>query len=466
METKEIMEQIEGFLTEIKNMLWGAPLLMLLFGTGIYLTILLRGVQFRYFGFALKAVFAEQKQNSKGDISHFEALMTTLAGAIGTGTIAGVATGISVGGLGSLFWMCLTAVFGMATKYAESLLAVKYRIQDKRGEVVGGPMEYIEQGLGWKWMAILFAAFGVIAAFGTGNLVQVNSIADAVQNTLQFNPWWTGTILAILAGLVLVGGVKAIGKVAGILVPFMAIFYLGAGLIVLAVNAAEIPHALFLIFQSAFDGQAALGGFAGSSIMMAIQTGAARSVFTNEAGLGISSIAAAAARTDLPGRQAMINMTGTFFSTILVCSMTGLVLAITGVLGQTNVDGQLLNGASMAIAAFNTSVPGGGYLVTIGLVLFAFTTLLAWAYYGEKCFEYIFGEKCIIMYRVLYIVAIIPGAALKMDIAWNLADIANALMAFPNLIALIALSGVISGETRHFLKEIANERRLSAGSTT
>ncbi|MBS4167467.1 sodium:alanine symporter family protein [Parachlamydia sp. AcF125] len=460
------MEYIEGLLTEIKHMLWGPPLLLLLFGTGIYLTILLRGVQFRYFRFALKAVFAEQKQNSRGDISHFEALMTTLAGAIGTGTIAGVATGISVGGLGSLFWMCIAAIFGMATKYAESFLAVKYRVHDKRGEMVGGPMEYIERGLGWKWMAILFSIFGVIAAIGTGNLVQVNSIADALQNTLHFNPWSTGIGLAVVAGLVLVGGVKAIGKVAGILVPFMAILYLGAGVMVLAVNAPAIPDALYLILQSAFDGQAALGGFAGSSLMMAVQTGAARSVFTNEAGLGISSIAAAAAQTDQPGRQAMINMTGTFFSTILVCTMTGLVLAITGVLGQTTAEGQLISGASMAIAAFNTSLPGGGYLVTAGLVLFAFTTLLAWAYYGEKCFEYIFGEQLIPLYRLLYIIVIIPGAALKMSVAWNLADIANALMAFPNLIALIALSGVVSGETRSFLKEIANECKLSTETTT
>lgn len=455
------MEQFEFFLTDFKNLLWGFPLLTLLFGTGIYLTLLLRGVQFRYMGFAIKAVFAEQKKNSKGDISHFEALMTTLAGAIGTGTVAGVATGITVGGVGSLFWMCVAAIFGMATKYAESLLAVKYRVQDKRGEIVGGPMEYIERGLGWKWMAMLFAILGIVAAFGTGNLVQVNSIADALQNTLHFDPWYTGIVLAIIVGIVLVGGVKTIGKVAGILVPFMAVFYLGAGLIILLLHVTEIPQALLAILHSAFNGQAAIGGFAGSSILMAIQMGAARSVFTNEAGLGISSIAAAAARTDRPGRQAMINMTGTLLSTIVVCTMTGLVLTLTGVLGKTNANGELLNGASMAIEAFNSSIAGGGYIVTLGLVMFAFTTVLAWAYYGEKCFEYLCGERAIPLFRLIFAAAIIPGSALKMDIAWTLADISNGLMAIPNLIALIALSGVISGETRLFLKEVEKERGLS-----
>lgn len=452
------MESIELLLTNFKNILWGLPLLMLLFGTGIYLTILLRGIQFRYLGFALKAILAPQKKGSKGDISHFEALMTTLAGAIGTGTIAGVATGISIGGLGSLFWMCMAAIFGMATKYAESLLAVKYRVEDKRGEFIGGPMEYIERGLGWKWMATLFAIFGVIAAFGTGNLVQVNSIADAANNILSIDPWVTGIILAIITGLVLVGGVKAIGKVAGILVPFMALFYLGAGAIILLMNITEIPQALLIIIESAFSGQSAIGGFAGSSVMMAIQMGAARSVFTNEAGLGISSIASAAARTDQPGRQAMISMTGTLISTIIVCSMTGLVLTITGVLGKITADGTVLNGASMAIEAFGVFLPGGGYIVTIGLILFAFTTVLAWAYYGEKSFEYLVGEKYIPLYRLIYVAVIIPGSALKMDIAWNLADIANALMAIPNLIALIALSGVIAAETKLFLKEIAKEK--------
>lgn len=447
---------------QIKDWVWSAPLLLLLLGTGIYLTILLKGMQFRYLGYAIKQVFAREQQSSAGDISQFEALMTSLAGAIGTGTIVGVATAITVGGLGSMFWMWVTAFLGMATKYAESLLAVKYRTLDTRGEMMGGPMQYIERGLGWKWMAIVFAIFGAVAAIGTGNLVQVNSIAEAINHTWSSDPWIIGIVLAVLVGLVILGGVKSIGHVAGVLVPIMALFYLAAGLIVIVWHADKLPQAFALIFKSAFQGQAAVGGFMGASIMMAIQMGVARSVFSNEAGLGISSMAAAAAKTDCPGRQAMITMTGALISTVIVCSITGLVLAVTGVQGQTGPTGKMLSGASMAIQAFNSTLPGGNYIVATGLILFAFTTVVAWAYYGEKCFEYLFGERSIIIYRCLYTLIVIPGAALKMEMAWNLADIMNGLMVIPNLIAVLGLSKVIVMETQSFLTLIKQEEKETA----
>lgn len=455
------MEEYGRIIGEIKNWVWSPPLLLLIIGTGVYLTFLLRGMQFRYLGYALKQAFLPQKVQAVGDISPFESLMTSLAGAIGTGTIVGVATAITVGGLGSMFWMWIMAFLGMAIKYAESLLAIKYRNIDTRGEMIGGPMQYIEKGLGWRWMAILFAVFGAIATIGTGNLVQVNSIAEAVNSVWATDPWITGGVLAIATGLVILGGVKSIGHVAGVLVPIMALFYLTAGLIIIVMHADKLPEAFVLIVKSAFSGQAAVGGFLGSTIMMSIKMGVARSIFSNEAGLGISSIAAAAAKTDCPGRQAMITMTGALISTVIVCSITGFVLAVTNVLGQTSESGKLLSGATMAINAFNTTLPGGNYIVAIGLILFAFSTVIAWAYYGEKCFEYLFGEKSVYVYRILYTLIVIPGAALKMEMVWDLADIMNGLMVIPNLIALIALSGVISAETKSFLQVVKREQAVA-----
>lgn len=452
-----MLEQIGNMIESIHRMVWGLPLLMLLLGTGAFLTLILKGVQFRYLGYAIKQVFAKQRENSEGDISHFDALMTSLAGAIGTGTIVGVATGITIGGLGSLFWMWVMAFLGMATKYAESLLAVKYREVDARGEMIGGPMEYIERGVGWKWMAVLFAIFGCIAAIGTGNLAQVNSISAAVTELWsQASPWWIGVVVAILTGLVIVGGVKSIGHVAGIMVPIMALFYIAGGLVIIALHYDRVPEAFMTIIRSAFHGQAAIGGFAGSTIMMAVQTGVSKSIFSNEAGLGISTMAAAAARTDSPGRQAMITMTGALLSTVIVCSITGLVLAVTDVLGSTNESGSLVTGIALAMKAFDT-IPGGVYVVSIGLMLFAFSTVIAWAYYGEKCCEYLFGVRSIPFYRLLYTLVCIPGAALHIKIVWDFADIFNGLMAIPNLIALLALSGVIITETNVFLKKIAEE---------
>lgn len=453
------MENVTILLSDIKDWIWGAPLLLLLLGTGAYLTFLLKGVQFRYLGYAFKQVIAKKQEESKGDISHFEALMTSLAGAIGTGTIVGVATAITVGGLGAIFWMWVTAFLSMATKYAESLLAVKYRTIDKRGEMAGGPMQYISQGLGWKWTASLFAVLGMFAAFSTGNLVQTNSIAEGMLHVWNVDPMITGIVLCILTVLVIIGGVKSIGQVACILVPAMALLYVGAGCYILSINLTRIPEAFSLIFHSAWNGQAAAGGFMGATMMMAIQMGVARSVFSNEAGLGISSIAAAAAKTDSPARQGLITMTGALISTVIICTMTGLVLAVTNVVGSSKESGELLNGASLAISAFNKHISGGEYIVTIGLILFAFTTVLAWAYYGEKCCEYLLGERAIIPFRLFFALAVIPGAALKMDVVWHLADISNGLMVIPNLIALICLSGILVKETQTFLDKVEKEKR-------
>lgn len=453
------MEHFYTIIEQTRDFIWGAPLLILLIGTGVYLTVLLRGVQIRYLGFGLRELFSKNGEKDDGDISAFEALMTSLAGAIGTGAIVGVSTAIAIGGLGALFWMWVTAVFGMATKYAESLLAVKYREKDKRGEMIGGPMEYMEKGYGKKWMAVTFALFGAIAAIGTGNLVQVNSIAAAINSVWYMNPWITGVILAAVTGLVIVGGVRSIGHFAGVLVPLMSLFYLFGGLVILAFHIDQIPSAFGTIISSAFYGQAAAGGFAGAGIMVAIQMGVARGVFSNEAGLGISSIASAAAKTDTPGRQALITMAGTLVSTVIVCTITGLVIAVTGVLGTVDESGNVLNGAPMAIQAFNSTITGGNYIVSIGLILFAFSTVIAWAYYGEKCFEYLFGEGSVIIYRVIYTLLIIPGAALDLRLVWAFADISNGLMAIPNLISLIGLSKVLVTETNTFTSRLRLDTR-------
>lgn len=454
-----MMEQLNLILSDIRNWVWGTPLVLFLMGTGIYLTYLLKGVQFRYLGYAFKQVFAKQKKNSKGDINPFEALMTSLAGAIGTGSIVGVATAITIGGLGAIFWMWVTAIVSMATKYAESLLAVKYRGIDGRGEMSGGPMQYMEKGLNWKWLASLFAMLGMIAALTTGNLVQANSIAEAINHVWNVDPLTTGIILCFLTGIVIIGGVKSIAHVAGFLVPTMALIYTGAALYILLMNIHLLPKALGMIFYNAWGGQAALGGFMGSTMILAIQIGIARSVFSNEAGLGISSVAAAAAKTDSPARQALITMTGALISTLIVCTMTGLVLAIYGLIGTGEESGISLDGAALAISAFNLHITGGEYLVTIGLVLFAYTTVLAWSFYGEKCCEYLFGEKSVIFYRVFFALVVIPGAVLQMEIAWQLADISNGLMIIPNLIALICLSGVLVKETQTFLKNVDCEKK-------
>ncbi len=441
------------------GIVWGFPLLILLIGVGLYLTIRLKGLQITYLPYALKLAFGPQHPGQgTGDITHFQSLMTALAATIGIGNIAGVATAITVGGRGALFWMWVTAIIGMATKYAEALLAVKYRTIDKRGEMCGGPMYFIQEGLGWKWLAAAFAFFGAVAAFGGGNMLQANSVADVMSSMFQVDPFWTGVVLAILTGLTILGGIKSIGQIAAYLVPFMAILYIGGGLLILIVLIDKVPAAALAILQHAFSPDAALGAFAGSTVAMAVQVGISRGLMTSEAGLGTASIAAAAAKTDLPGRQALVSMTGSFLATVVMCSITGLVLGVTDIFGAVDSSGRALNGASMTLAAFNSVFPWGGYIVTTGLLLFAFTTLIGWAYYGEKCVEYLFGERSVPIYRILFTLIVLPGAVLELDIVWKISDIFNGLMAFPNLIALLALSGVVAKETKEFLTILKAER--------
>lgn len=454
------MEHFNVFLDLIYSWVWGVPLLVLLSGIGIYFTIILKGLQFRYLPYALKLAFGNQHASSgKGDITHFQSLMTALAATIGIGNIAGVATAMTVGGKGALFWMWVTALIGMATKYAEAILAVKYRSMDKQGEMSGGPMYFIEKGLGWRWLALAFAVFGAIAAFGGGNMLQANSVADVMYSTFHVDPWITGIVLAIFTTLTLVGGIRSIGAIASFLVPLMAILYIGGGLAIIIYRIDLLPSAIASIIDHAFSPQAAFGAFAGSSVAAAVQVGVSRGLMTSEAGLGTSSIAAAAAKTDLPGRQALVSMTGGFLATIVMCTVTGLVLGVTDVFGGVDETGKMLNGASMTLAAFNSIFPTwGGYIVTFGLILFAFTTIIGWAYYGEKCVEYIWGEKSIPFYRFFFIAMVLPGAVLELHIVWKISDIFNGLMAFPNLIGLAALSSVVIQETNTFLQILAAEK--------
>lgn len=456
---------MEVALTDLLHLIytwvWGLPLLVLLMGVGTYLTIRLKGLQFRYLPYALKLAFGPQHPGQgKGDITHFQSLMTALAATIGIGNIAGVATAITVGGRGALFWMWVTALLGMATKYAEALLSVKYRTMDTRGEMCGGPMYFIQEGLGWRWLAAAFAFFGAVAAFGGGNMLQANSVSDVMAASFSVDPVWTGIVLAIITGLTILGGIRSIGHIAALLVPFMALLYIGGGIAILFALYERIPDAVISIFHHAFSPDAAFGAFAGSTVAMAVQTGISRGLMTSEAGLGTASIAAAAAKTDVPGRQALVSMTGSFLATVIMCSITGLVLGVTDVFGAVDSAGKPLNGASMTLAAFESVFPWGGYVVTIGLVLFAFTTLIGWAYYGEKCVEYLFGERSVPFYRILFSLIVFPGAVLELEIVWKISDIFNGLMAFPNLIALAALSGVVIKETDSFRHLLAAEKEL------
>ncbi len=450
------MQEIIHFLDQIDRFIW-QPLFVLLMGVGLYLTIRLRGIQFRKLGYSLKLAFTHNDEGSEGDISHFQALMTALAATIGIGNIAGVATAVAIGGLGSLFWLWLTAMIGMATKYSEGILAIKYRLLDKRGEMAGGPMYYIERGLKMRTLALLFAFFGVIATLFTGNIVQSQSIASALSSSMHLDPWITGLVLSLCTGLVLIGGIQSIGKVTSYLVPIMALFYIAGALVILVLRYSVIPEALGLIFTSAFTGQAATGGFVGSTMMIAMQMGVARGVFSNESGLGTAPIAAAAAKTDMPGRQALISMTGAFLSTV-VCTFTGLAIAVTGVLGQRTETGQLLNGVPLTMAAFDAVLPFGSLIVVVGSILFGYSTIVGWAYYGEKCWSYIFGERTMVIYRVIFTFLTLLGVAIPLEMVWTLADIANAFMALPNLIGIVALASVVTVQTQSFMAKVAEEK--------
>ena len=388
-------------------------------------------------------LFTKQDDKSEGDISHFQTVMTALAATVGTGNVVGVATAVVIGGPGAVFWMWMTALVGMATKYSEGILGVKYRQQNIRGEMARGPMYYLEHGLGQKWLGVLFAFFAVFAAiFGIGNMIQANAASDVALDVFNVPTWLTGVIMAVLIGLVLLGGIRSIGRTAGILVPFMIIFYLLAGLAIMVLNIDLVPAALGLIFTDAFTGQAVAGGALGTVIRM----GVARGLFSNEAGLGTGGIAAAAARTDVPARQALISMTQVFIDTIIVCSITGITL----VMADRYASGT--EGAALTAQSFELFLPGiGDYVVAITLLIFIFSTILGWDYFGEKCFEYLVGTRYNLIYRVIFVLAIIPGATMSLETVWNLGDIFNALMAVPNLIGLIALSGVISAETKIFI---------------
>lgn len=451
---------IQNIFEKIDSIIWGPPLLILLVGTGIYLTIRLKLLQVLRLPLALKYVFGkdEEKSNNsaEGDVSSFAALCTALSATIGTGNIVGVATAIKAGGPGALLWMWLAAFFGMATKYAEGVLAIKYREVDENGQMCGGPMYYIQNGLGMKWLAKLFAFFGVgVAFFGIGTFGQVNSIAAAAAN---FNVPLivTAVIVTALVALVTLGGIKRISKVSETLVPFMAVAYIVGAILVLAFNYKAIPAALGLIIQSAFNPKAVGGGVLGITVTMAIRNGVARGVFSNESGLGSAPIAAAAAKTKSAVRQGLISMTGTFFDTIIICTMTGLAIVITS--GFTGVfeAGATIEGAQLTSAAFEVGLPisiVGKYIVNIGLIFFAFTTILGWNYYGEKCIQYLFGTKSIMPYRIIYIVLVAIGPFLPLELIFIIADIVNGCMAFPNLVGLIGLRKVVIKETEDFFKE-------------
>jgi AGCS family alanine or glycine:cation symporter len=438
-----MMEAAEKLLGTLSDVVWGPPLLIALCGTHLYLTIRLRFIQ-RYIGKAIR-LSLERTREGEGDVSHFGALTTALAATIGTGNIVGVATAVAAGGPGAVLWMWLTGVFGIATKYAEALLAIKYRIRTPQGLMAGGPMYVLERGMHRRWLGVLFAALTAIAAFGIGNMVQANSIASMVEETFRVSPWITGLLMTAFTAVVILGGITSIATVCEWLVPFMAIFYVVGCAILLLMHAAAIPESLRLIVGGAFSGQAALGGFAGAGVKEAIRYGVARGLFSNESGLGSAPIVAAAAQTKTPIRQALVSSTGTFWDTVVVCAMTGLVLVNSGEWAQG------LKGAALTKAAFGDLPVIGPIVLTVGLLTFVFSTILGWSYYGEKAAEYLFGTAVIRPYRALWVVAVMVGSVVSLPAVWSFADVANGLMAIPNLVSLIALSGVIVAETREHL---------------
>ena len=443
------MEFLNTLVNEVNALIWGPPILVLILGTGFFLMLRLKFMPLLKIGAGFRLMWQGRQKgdDSTGEISPFQALMTCLAATVGTGNIAGVATAIFLGGPGALFWMWCTALVGMATKYCEVVLAVHYREKDDRGEFVGGPMYAIKNGLGkkWLWLGSAFALFGGFAGFGIGNMVQVNSMAAALQGSFGIPLWVTGVVTMIVVGLVILGGIKRIGKVAAALVPFMCVAYVIASLVVLIVNADKIPAAFETIFTYAFTPIAATGGFAGAAVIAAIRFGVARGIFSNEAGLGTAGIAQAAGTTNSPVRSGMIGMIGTFIDTIIICSMTGLAIICSGVWTSGE------SGAVLSAAAFESAMPGyGGYILTLALVIFAFTTILGWSYYGERCWEYLVGTKAILPFRLFWVIAVPFGAISQLDFAWLVADTLNGLMALPNLLSLLLLSPVVVKLTRDY----------------
>lgn len=467
------MDKFLDVLNTVDSFVWGPFFLIpLLLGTGLWLTIRLSGIQFRKLGPAMNLALLKRDEGTgespegkqplddtiEGDISHYQALTTALAATVGVGNIAGVATAIHIGGPGAVFWMWVTGLVGMASKYSEAFLAVRFRTKDAKGEISGGPQYYLEHVTKVKWLgrtlAIAFAIFAIIASFGIGNLTQANSVATQLEASFGVNPWMTGLFMAALTGIVLLGGVKSIGRVTSAFVPIMIILYVGASLIVLGLYATKIPGALALIVHDAFTGSAATGGFVGSTFMVALQYGVARGIFSNESGMGSAAIAAAAARTREPVRQGLVSMTQTFIDTIIVVSMTALVIVVTGAWQATDANGQTLDGSPLTAQAFNIGFPGGQghFVVAVSLVFFAFSTVLGWAYYGERCVQRLFGLRAVVVYRLLFAIVVFVGCITELKVAWTLADVTNGLMALPNLIGLILASGLIARETRAYLK--------------
>lgn len=442
------MQSLTALVSACSNFIWGVPMLVMLFGTHLFLTVRLRLVQ-RHIPKAIRLSLSPD-EGSQGEISQFGALATALAATIGTGNIIGVSTAIALGGPGAVLWCWLTGVFGIATKYGEALLAVKYRTRGKSGAIVGGPMYTIERGLGWKWLAVIFAAFTVLATFGAGCTVQSHAITDVIHTTFGVAPAISGLVVTAVTAVVILGGVKAIAKVCEKLVPFMSLFYILGCIAILVLNAPYLGQALALIVKSAFGFRQVAGGFAGGAMMAACRYGMARGLFSNESGLGTAPIAAATAQTKNPVRQALVSMTGTFWDTVIVCAMTGIVV-VSSMVKQP----ELYQGASddaMTRLAF-ANLPAGQLVLALALSVFAFTTILGWSYYGERCVEYLFGPKGIPVYRLVFLVVLFIGAVANLDLVWSFADLMNGLMAFPNLISVLLLSGVIVAETRHYLWE-------------
>jgi len=449
---------LNDYINQINGIVWGPAMLVLILGTGIYLMLGLQLMPLRKLMYGFRMLWQGRRASGEGDITPFNALMTSLSATIGTGNIAGVATALVLGGPGALFWMWCTALVGMATKYAEVVCAVHYRETDEAGNHIGGPMYYIKNGLKrhWAWLGTVFALLGMLAGFGIGNTVQANSVADVLNSNFNVPTWATGITLAVLVGLVLIGGIRWIAEVVGKLVPIMGIAYVLGGLVILAVNAAAIPEAFSLIFTYAFTPVAATGGFAGAAVWAAIRYGVARGIFSNEAGLGSAPIAHAAASTNSPVRQGIVAMLETFIDTIVVCTITGLVIIISGAWTSG------VTGASLSSAAFEQALPHfGGYVVTFASAIFAFTTLLGWSFYGEKCVQYLFGFKSITPFRLIWVMVIPIGAIAELDLIWLIADTLNAFMAIPNLIALFLLSPVIFKLTREYFTPKLNSPNLN-----
>lgn len=443
------MEFVTEFINNINGIVWGVPMLVMILGVGLFLTVGLKFMPIFNICRAFRLLWSSRESDEKGEIPPFQALMTAMSATVGTGNIAGVATAVFIGGPGALFWMWLTALVGMATKFAEAVLAVKYREKDENGAFVGGPMYYIKNGMGekWAWLGTLFALFGAVACFGIGNAVQSNSIAQVLESNFSFSPLIVGLIIMVLAGGVIIGGLKRVGRFAGAMVPIMAVAYILAGLAILLMNIGELGGAFALVFEHAFTPASAEGGFAGATVWMAIRFGVARGVFSNEAGLGSAPIAHASAQTDDPVRQGLIAMLGTFLDTLVICSITGLVIIISG----EWTGGE--SGAALTSAAFGEILPGwGSYLVAVSLAIFAFTTIVGWSVYGERCAEYLFGAKAVVPFRVIFVLALPVGAMAELNFVWLLGDTLNAMMAIPNLIALAVLSPVVFSLTKAYFK--------------